>query len=99
MFFERFFQLLHVLAIPTSSSCIFATIAERCECAKHRMQEPPHPDALALAEVTDAIHAIIPVTRTHQRQTVRTHVQAPINSTQAMFKDCRRLAGYDRLQV
>ena len=41
------------------------TIAERRKRAEHRAKEPAQPDTLAFAADADAIHPVIPVTRSH----------------------------------
>ena len=69
-------------------------IAERAEAFHRRAQEPAEPDALAAAFGADAVHAVVPVAGTDQRQTVSTLGQAASSARAAMLEqraDARRV--------
>src|SRR5439155_2371377 len=90
MLLESIFQVFHVLAITVGLLCLSALIAERYETAQRGIEKPANPDALALAHMPNAIHAIIPVARTHQRQAVLPDCQTALDRTSAVFKNRRR---------
>ena len=48
--------------------------------------EPAEPDALSFAVLAHAIHAVIPVTRAHERQTVNSNIKAAVKGACAMFE-------------
>ena len=69
--FHRGLQLGDVFA-PTYGA--LGISARFCHTGKFRQrgdQEPGQPHALSFAQMTNPVHAIIPVTAAHQRQTVR----------------------------
>src|ERR1700694_1454150 len=55
------------------------------ECRYRREQKPGQPDAFAAALFTDAVHAIVPVAGTDQRQAVRAQREADIERTRAVL--------------
>ena len=60
---------------------------ERC------LQEPSEPDALALAFLADAVHAVVPVAGTEQRQTVLSDLQRVIEPPGAVLEQRGALLG------
>src|SRR5579872_210046 len=50
------------------------------------LQEPTEPDTLAPTGLADAVHAVIPVSGTEQRQAMLPNLQAVIQSTGAMLE-------------
>src|SRR5205085_3560424 len=83
--FERLFQLLDVRAIVFGALRIIARLANGRELRERRVEKPTDPDALALAPVPDAVHAVVPIARTHQRQSMRARLQTPIKRARAVF--------------
>ena len=63
------------------------------------VQEPAEPDALALAAAPDAVHAVVPVARAHQRQAVRADREAASSARAQCSNSERRLGRSLRLEV
>ena len=63
------------------------------------VQEPAQPDALALARLADAVHAVVPVAGADQRQAVRAGGEAEVEAARAMLEQRRRLVGLVGLEV
>ena len=78
-------------AIVFGSLHILARLTERRKLRERRVQKPTDPDALAFAAVPDAVHAVVPVARSHQRQTVRARLQTTIKRAHAMLVEAARL--------
>ena len=62
-------------------------IGQGSKCVQRRIQQPAQPDALALARFTDAVHSIVPVAGSDQRQAMSTEGKALVECTGAVFKD------------
>ena len=60
---------------------------------QRRVEEPSEPDALALACLADAIHAVVPVAGFEQRNSVDSNRKALVQSKCAMFEDGAALFG------
>src|SRR6266542_3132445 len=54
-------QVFHVFAIALTAWFLPALVTERRKARESCMEKPAHPNALTFAELTDAIHAVIPV--------------------------------------
>src|SRR6185437_1102459 len=63
------------------------------------MKEPSEPDALAAACFADAVHAIVPIPRTKQRQAVAADRKTEVERARAVFIQRAALFGDDRLKV
>jgi hypothetical protein len=74
----------------------FRELSERQEC---RIKEPSEPDALAVALLTDPVHAIVPVSGTHQRQPVNADRETQIERASAMLEQSSALLGDHRMKV
>ena len=78
-------------AVVARTFLILARFAERRELCERRVEKPADPDALAFALVPDAVHAVVPIARSHQRQTVHARLQATIKRAHAMLVEAARL--------
>src|SRR5579872_4491084 len=76
-----------------------ARLRDLCKFPQNCVQEPREPDALSLAMLSDAIHAVVPVARAHQRQTVAAHIQAAVERSGAMFEQRSTGLRYSRLEI
>src|SRR5216684_1145506 len=84
---ERRFQSANVEP-PVFRALVFASaVRNLCELPENRVQKPSEPDTFTLTVLADAIHAVIPVARSNQRETVASHCQAAIQCTRAMLKE------------
>src|SRR3984957_20110597 len=70
-----------------SARLVAANISQRRERLQRRVEEPSEPDALALACLADAIHAVVPVAGFEQRNSVDSNREALIECKRAMFED------------
>ncbi len=59
--------------------------AMRANSGQVHVEEPAQPDALAAALATDAIHAVVPIAASDQRQAVAAHGEAPVEGSRAML--------------
>ena len=62
------------------------------------MQEPAEPDALALALLADAVHAVVPVAGTEEREPVHADREALVERARAVLEERRLLVGDHRLE-
>ena len=76
---------------------LVARRGQRREGRQRGVKEPSEPDAFALALLTDAVHAIVPVPRPHQRKPVPAQREACIQRKRAMLEQRRSIFG-DRRQ-
>ena len=63
------------------------------------MQEPAEPNAFAPAFKADAVHAVVPVACSHERQSVTSHREAPVERPRAMLKESRFFRRRIRLEI
>ena len=70
---ERDFQRVGVHRPLVRALGFAAPRRNRREGDKRRMEEPTEPDALALALFADAVHAVVPIARAHERQPMPAH--------------------------
>src|SRR5207244_1328234 len=85
--------------IARDSLALARGLESREHLRKYRMQEPTDPDALAPAIVSHAVHAVVPVSRAHERQPVRADFEAPIERASAMLEDRAALRGDLRMSI
>ena len=78
---------------------LLARRGDRDEGGERCVQEPAQPDALALARLADAIHAVVPVAGAHQRQAVRAGGEREVEAAGAVLEQRRRLVGLGRLEI
>src|SRR5665213_1420933 len=60
---------------------------------ERRVQYPAEPDTLAFAALANAVHAIVPVARAHQRQAAFTHSEAVVKRARAVLVKSGTLLG------
>ena len=72
---------------------LLARVGERREGGERGVQEPAEPDALALPQFADAVHAVVPVAGADQRQAVGAERQALIERAGAMLEQSGGLVG------
>ena len=63
------------------------------------MKEPAEPDAFAFACFADPVHAVVPVSRSNQRQAVAADRKTGIERARAVFEQRAVLFGDRRLKV
>src|ERR1700735_95094 len=63
------------------------------EGPERHMQKPAEPHALALPAFADAVHAVVPVARAHQRQPMSAEAETGVEAASAMLEECRGLIG------
>src|SRR5687767_7177545 len=66
LFLERLAQVVEMLAIAIDSHALLASFDVRKESSDRSVEKPSQPNAFAFAEMSDAIHAVVPVAPTHQ---------------------------------
>jgi len=64
-----------------------APLREQREFAQRRVEEPAEPDTFALPAGTDPTHAVIPVARADQRQSVHSDGQTLLERTDAVLEE------------
>ena len=82
-----------------SAAGLPALLGDARELAEVGVEEPAEPDALALAVRTDAVHAVVPVSRAHERQSMTPDREAPIEGPRAVLEEGRGFGGHLRLEV
>ena len=76
---------LHRL-LPAQGTGFLRTLTrQRDKPWHHAAQKPGQPDGLTAALVTDAVHTVIPVTTTHQWQSMHADSQTAVNRARRMF--------------
>src|SRR5208282_1356385 len=90
---ERFRECRLVSPPRRSARILAANIRQRRKRHQRRVEEPSEPDALAFASLADAVHAVVPVARPEQRNTVDTDREASIERQRAMLEDGGALLG------
>src|SRR5688572_31864873 len=75
-----------------------AGVGQRRKGRKRRVEEPAQPDALALAMLADAVHAIVPVACANQGQPMAANRKALVESPRTMFEQGGGLVGDRRLE-
>ena len=88
-----------LLAAAGGQRAVATAFADRDEVGEHRVDEEAEPHAFAAALGADAVHAVVPVAATHQRQAVRTAGQAVINGSSAMLEQRAGVPRQRRLLV
>ena len=78
------------------ASHVAASIGQGRERAERRIEQPTEPDALALAECADTVHAVVPVASPDQRQSVTADHQAGIQRAGAVFEQRADFVGHRR---
>ena len=69
---------------------VAAGVGDQREALQCRVQKPSQPDAFSTARRSHPVHAVVPIPRTEQRQTVRAHGKTGIERADAMFvQRCR----------
>jgi len=66
---------------------VAAVHAEFEEAADRRNREPAEPDALSHPASPDAVHPVVPIAGTHERQVVRTAGDAAFEGPLAMLEE------------
>src|SRR5208282_675767 len=78
---------------PRSARILAAGIRQRRKRQQRRVEEPPEPGTLALARLADVVHAIVPVARPEQRDSVDANREALVERARAVFEDRAALLG------
>src|SRR5437016_8161440 len=83
--FEGFLQVRGMLPPTCASSLLAAAIGERSERRQRFMKKPTKPYTLTFATHPHPIHTVVPVSGSHQRQTVTANRETCFQRTSAMF--------------
>ena len=96
--FERRLQGVRVLAPGEARAGLSALLGDAGELEEVGVEEPAEPDALALAARADAVHAVVPVSRAHERQSMaadrEARDRAPARSARRATPSRPRPAGW-----
>src|SRR5208282_3098163 len=76
-----------------SARILAADIRQRRKRQQGGVKEPAEPGTLAFARLADAVHAIVPVARPEQRDSVDANRQAMVERPRAVFEDRATLLG------
>src|SRR5271156_3924924 len=90
--FQSSLEAADVQAPRLSTLALATAIRELCKLPQDGVQEPAEPYAFALAVLSHAVHAVVPVTGAHQRQAVTSHIQAAVQGARAVLE--KRRAGF-----
>src|SRR6185436_14293815 len=82
--FERDRQPVQLAAEPRRPRRVSLALGQHRELPEDLGEEPPQPHALATALVADAVHAVVPVADSDQRQTVRSGGETALDRTHAV---------------
>ncbi len=85
MLLERLDQQRSVLAVANGPIDVLTVLADHGKSLEDHRQKPAKPYALAAALVADTVHTVVPVARSHQRETVRADDQASIDSSNTVL--------------
>ena len=92
MLLEVTAQRLRVGTNESACDRVTTLLTEAGEFLQHD-DRPAEPNALAASLSAYAVHAIVPIARPHQRQTMSAESPAVLDGTQAMFQDRGSLLG------
>src|SRR5262249_62194344 len=82
-------EFFDALPAPDGPRCVAALFRQLREGGQNGGQEPAVPNTLAFAARADAIHAIVPVAGSHQRQTVDAQPEAALQGAGAVLVEAR----------
>src|SRR5690606_19311638 len=95
---ERLAKPFPVRGVAGRAFGVAAFLAKWNEPREEVIEEEAEPDALAAALASDPIHAVIPIARAHQRESVRARRQRAIDRPAAVLVDGSVSAGRLGLQ-
>src|SRR5882672_11189354 len=85
---------------PRLRALVFtARISDFGKLPKNRVQKPTEPDTFSLPMLADTVHAVIPIARPHQWQTVASHRETSVYCASAMLKQRRADLRNARLEI
>ncbi len=87
---ERLSERLHAGPPALRPRPLAAGLRDRCEGGQDGMKEPAQPHALAPALLTHPVHAVVPVTRSDERQPMGADLEAPVDRRNAMVEQRAR---------
>ena len=90
---ERVAQRGLVVTLPRQPDVVATALAQRGEVLEDAVEEEADPDALTASLATDAVHAVVPVARAHERQPVRAARHAVVERATAVLVERRGLRG------
>src|SRR6266481_9120461 len=81
-----------MLAIAIAPRLHFIFFTKRRKPSQDSAKKPAQPNAFAFAPDANSVHAVIPITRTHQRQSVLAQIETAIDGPRAMLEHRRTLS-------
>src|ERR1017187_129583 len=96
---ERGFERADMQAPGFSALGFAARIGNLGELPENRVQEPAQPDTLALAVLSNPVHAVVPVSGADQRKSMSADSEAAVQGSGAMFKQGCASLGNAGLEV
>jgi hypothetical protein len=76
------------MVTPSADTVRVTRVGERREDRDGAQEQPPQPDALALATLADPVHAVVPVACADQRQAVGAgQLEALVKASGAMLEE------------
>src|SRR5262249_45723852 len=84
--FERSFERADMQAPCFGAAVLAARVGEPGKLPKYGVQEPAEPDAFALSSGADPVHAVVPVSRPHQRKAVLSNRQTTVERARAVLE-------------
>src|SRR3990172_9570258 len=88
-----------MISITLGSIGLVTHVTEFDELLQRLIKKPADPYTLAFTLVSNAIHPVVPITSSHQRQPVSAHGETSIQSSRTMFKQCGGLRRSNGLSV
>src|SRR5438093_652508 len=73
-----------VRAVPLCPRGVATRVAEREEIAEHAIEEEAEPHAFPSPLAPDAVHAVVPIARAHERQAMRAARERTVERAAAM---------------
>ena len=71
---------------PVGARLLSTVFGDWHECGEGDVQEPAEPDALSAAVVPDAIHAVVPIAGSHQREPMQADGEASVEGGRAVLE-------------
>ena len=94
MAFEGLFQLPLVVGGAGDEPGVSSARREAGEVRQRPVEEPGKPNALTPAGSTDAVHAVVPVTRAHEGESVVADGERPLEGAYAVVVERRARLGH-----
>ena len=90
---EGLSQLRGVLPPICAADLFTAAICQRRESRERSMKKPAEPYAFAFTTCSHAVHPVVPISGSHQRQTVRADGETGFKRARTVLEERRLFAG------